>query len=147
MNTGKLNVLRNGVGQYLAVLGYSVHLNLLGMFNELGNDDGMVLADVGSQLEESLQFVLVRTDIHGRTAQHITGTYQHWEPDSGNEFINVFHRGQRAPLWLIDAQLVQHLRELGTILGTVNVLCRCSQDGYVLFVQIHSEVVGYLSSC
>ena len=91
MNTGKLNMFRNGISQYLAVLGHSIHLNLLGMFNELGNDNRMVLADVGCQLEEAFQLVLVRADVHGSTTQHIAGTYQHRETYPSYKLVNVFH--------------------------------------------------------
>ena len=91
MNTGKLYMFRNGISQYLAVPGHSIHLNLLGIFNELGDDNRMILADISSQLEEAFQFVLVRADVHGSTTQHIAGTYQYRETYSGNKPVNVFH--------------------------------------------------------
>lgn len=55
VNTGKLYMFRNGISQYLAVPSHSIHLNLLGIFNELGDDNRMILADISSQLEEAFQ--------------------------------------------------------------------------------------------
>ncbi len=65
--TGKLDMLRNGVSNDLTVFCHGIHLNLLGMLDELAHYDRMILADIGSQLEETLQLVLIRAYVHGST--------------------------------------------------------------------------------
>ena len=67
MYTSKLDVLRDSVCDNLTILGNGIHLNLLGMLDELAHYNRVVLANVGSQLEESLQLVLVRANVHGST--------------------------------------------------------------------------------
>ena len=59
VNTGKLDMLADGIGQYLSLLGDSVHLYLLGMLDKLAHYHWVVLAHVSRQLEESLQLIFV----------------------------------------------------------------------------------------
>ena len=48
-----------------SVFGDSVHLHLFGVFDKLRNDDRVFFRYVGGQFEESHQFVVVRTYVHG----------------------------------------------------------------------------------
>ena len=59
MNTSKLDVLRDSIGDDLTILGYGIHLNLLGMLDKLAHYHWVVLAHVSRQLEESLQLIFV----------------------------------------------------------------------------------------
>ena len=43
MDTGKLNMLGDGIGQNLTILCHGIHLNLLGILNELRHHDRMIL--------------------------------------------------------------------------------------------------------
>ena len=61
----KLDVLRDGIGQYFTVACHGVHLNLLGVLDETTDHHGMVFRDVGRQLEEALELFLVGADVHG----------------------------------------------------------------------------------
>ena len=146
MHTSKLNVLANGISQDLAILSHSVHLDLLGMLDELRHHHRVILAHIGSQLQEALQLVFVRADIHGSTAEHIRGAHQHREPYPLYELVDIFHRGQRAPLGLVHTQLVEHLRELSTVFGAVDILSLSTQDGHMLLVKIHGQVIRNLTT-
>ena len=59
VNTGKLDVLADGVGQYFAVFGHGIHLYFLGMFDETTHHHGVVFADIGSQLQETFKLFAV----------------------------------------------------------------------------------------
>ena len=146
MNTGKLDVLGNRIGYHLAILCYSIHLNLLGMFDKLTNYHWVILTHIGCQLQESLQLFLIRTYVHRSTRKHVARTNQYRETYTLDEVVDVLHRGQGAPLWLVDAVVGQHLRELGTVLSVIDVLGSCTQDWHVLCIQVHSQVVWNLTT-
>ena len=59
VNTGKLDVLADGVGQYFSVFGHGIHLYFLGMFDETTHYYGMVFADIGGQLQETFKLFAV----------------------------------------------------------------------------------------
>ena len=101
---------------------HGVELDLLGMLDELGNHDRVVLAHVGGQLEEALQLLLIGADVHGSTGEHVARTYQDGEADTGDKLINVVHGGQCAPFRLIDMVACEHGGELRTVLCIVDVL-------------------------
>ena len=67
MDTGKLDVLADGIGDNLTVLGHGIHLHLLGMLNELAHHHGMVFRHIGCKTEEAFQLVFVGTYIHRST--------------------------------------------------------------------------------
>ena len=106
----------------------------------------MVFADVGSQLEESGELILVGTNVHCRTREHIRRAHKDGEAHPVHELVDVVHRRQGAPFGLIDTVLGQHLREFGTVLCSVDIPGLRSEDAYFLFVEEHREVVRYLST-
>ena len=146
MNTGELDVLGNGISYHLAILSHGIHLNLLGMLNKLADYHRMILAYVGSQLQEALQLVLVGANIHRCTREHVAWTYQYRETNTLDKLVNILHRGQGAPLWLVDAVVGQHLRELGTVFSVIDVLGSSTQNRHILSVKTHCEVVWYLAT-
>ena len=146
VNTSKLDVLRDSVSDNLTIFGNGIHLNLLGMLDELAHYNWMILAYVSSQLEESLQFVLVRANVHGSTREHIRRTYKYRESNTLDEAVDVLHACKCAPLWLVDAIVGKHLRELGTVLSVVNILSLGTEDWHVLLVEKHSKVVRNLTT-
>ena len=52
VDTGKLDMLGDGIGQNLTIAGHGIHLNLLRVLYELADDHRMVLADVGGKPQE-----------------------------------------------------------------------------------------------
>ena len=146
MDTGKLDVLRDGVGDNLTVLSHGVHLNLLGVLDELAHNDRMVLADVGCQLEESLQLVLVGAYVHGSTREYVRRTYEYGEAYTLDEAVDVLHACKCAPLRLVDAVVGKHLRELGAVLSVVDILSLGTEDRHVLLVEKNCKVVRNLTT-
>ena len=71
MYTSKLDVLTDSVGDDFTVLGYSIHLYLLGVLDEAAHHYGVLLRYVGSEVEEALELLLVRTYVHGSTREYI----------------------------------------------------------------------------
>ncbi len=64
----------DGIHDDLALIGHRIHFDLFGMFDELADNDRMLLRHVGRQLQKALEFLLVGADIHSGTAQHIART-------------------------------------------------------------------------
>ena len=63
--TCELDMLAYCVGNYVAVLGYSVHFYFLGMLYEAAYNYGMVFRYLGCQLQEALKFLIVGAYVHG----------------------------------------------------------------------------------
>ena len=109
MDTSELDVLGNRIGQNLTILRHSVHLNLLGVLDKLRHHHRMVFRHVGSQFQELLQFLLIRTDIHRGTREYVGRTHQHGEAHALHKLADIIHTRQRRPLWLVHAEFVEHL--------------------------------------
>ena len=146
MHTGKLDMLGDGISQDFTVTGHSVHLDLLGMFDELRHHHRMILRNVGGQLQETAQLLTVRADVHRRTREHIRRTHQHGEAYPIHKLVDILHRGQCTPLGLIHTQLIQHLREFRTVLSAIDIRSLRTQDVHMLLVKIDGEVIGNLTS-
>ena len=146
MNASKLNMLTDGISHDLALLGHTVEVDFLSVLDELADHHGVILTDVSSQFQEALQLFAVGTDIHGCSGKHIARTDQNREADAVNKLIDVIHRRQCAPLWLVDAIAGKHLRELRTILCIVNVFSCCTEDVDILSIEIHGQVVRNLTT-
>ena len=147
MYASELDVLADGVSDDFTILGHSVHLNLLVVLMEFADNNRMFLADVGSQLEETLQLVLVGTYVHGCTAEHVGRTHQYREPDFLDKLVDVIHRCECSPCWLVNPNAVTHGRELVAVFGIVDALGRGAEDGHTLVVKTHGQVVRNLSTC
>ena len=147
MNTGIFDVLTNSICDYLAILGHSVHFHLLGVLHEFAYHHGVLLGYIGSQLEESFQFILVGTYIHGSTTQYVGRTNKYRESHSVYEGLHILHGGQSTPFRLVHTYSVQHSTELISVLSIVNILGLRTQDRYTLCIQLHSQIVRNLSTC
>ena len=105
--TGKLDVLADRIHQDLAMIGHGIHLHLLGMFDELADHHRMLLADIRRQLQEALQLLLVRADIHGGTTQHIAGSNQ----EELERFLKLAANvSQKHPV--VVSQFIEHAKEV-----------------------------------
>ena len=71
MHACKLNVLADGVGHDFAVFGNGIHLDFLGMLDELAHHDRVFLRDVSCKLEEPFELVPVGTYVHRSPAEHV----------------------------------------------------------------------------
>ena len=68
-------MLADGVGDDLTTLCYSIDLDFLSMLDELAYHDGMLLRDIGGQLEEAVELFLVGADIHRCSREDVAGTH------------------------------------------------------------------------
>ncbi|EJP32999.1 hypothetical protein HMPREF1146_0001 [Prevotella sp. MSX73] len=143
---GIFDVLGDGIFHHLALVGHGIELYLLGLLHELAHHHGIVFRHLGGHAEETLEFVHVVAHVHGRTREHVGGAHEHGEAHLTDEALDVVERGEGAPGRLVDAQFVEHGRELVAVFGTVDVDGRRAEDGHILPVELHGEVVGYLSA-
>ena len=120
MNTSILNVLRDTIFYNLTVLCNGIKLDLVCLCHELRDNDWVLLADLRSHLKEAHKFLVVVAYVHGCAREYVRWANKHRETNALNECIHVFHACEGAPLWLVDAELVEHGRELTTVLGTVD---------------------------
>ena len=59
MHASKLDMLRDGISHNLALVGHCIHFDFLGTLDEARDDHRMLLAHIGSHLEEAHQLVLI----------------------------------------------------------------------------------------
>ena len=85
-------------------------------------------------------------NVHGSTGKNVRWTNENRIANLVDELLNILHRGEGAPLRLVDAQLIEHGRELTAVLGTVDVYWRCTQDWHRLSMELHSQVVWNLTT-
>ena len=85
-------------------------------------------------------------NVHGCTGKNVGWTNENRIAYLVDELLNILHRSEGAPLRLVDAQLIEHGRELTTVLGTVDVDRRCTQDWHRLAMELHSQVVWNLTT-
>lgn len=128
VNTSGLNVLTHGVEQKLAVGSDSVNVDLLGTLDELGDDNGVVGGDGASVEELLLELIDAVDDVHGSTRQDVTGTNEDRVANSLSEALSLGDGGKLLPGGLVNTNAVQNLRELVTVLSTVNVLGVSSEN-------------------
>ena len=146
MHTGILYVLGDGILDHLALVGHGVELNLFGLGHELGNHYGELLRHLGGHREEAVQLLVVVAHVHGSTREYVRGTHQYGIAHLGDKLLDVVERGQCTPCRLVNAQFVEHGRELVAVLSTVNVDGAGTQHRNTLTVQLHGQVVRNLST-
>ena len=146
VNASKFYVFADSIFNDFAVVGYCVKLYFFGFLHKLRNNHRIFLAYFACHLQESLQFFFVVANIHCSTREHIRWTNQYRIAHAVNKFLNVVHACQRAPLRLVDAELVEHSRELIAVLCTVDWNRRCTKNGHTLTVQFHCQVVWNLTT-
>ena len=120
MYTGKLYVLGDGVFHHFTVLGNSVELNLLGVLQELGYHHRIFLRYLSSHLQEVFQFFFIVAYIHRSTGEYVRRTHQYRITHLLYKAFHIFQASEFLPSRLVDAQLVEHGRELVTVFGTVD---------------------------
>ena len=146
VNARKLDVLRDGILDNLTVLSHSVELDLLSVLQELRNHYGVLLRYLGSGCEESFELLLVVANVHCCTRKHIRRTHQNGVANLIDKVVDVLHIRQLLPRGLVDAELIEHTRELVAVLGAVDRQRRRTQHGDILVVELHCQVVGDLTT-
>ena len=108
MHAGEFDVLGDGVGYNLTLVGNGIHLDFLGTLDELGNHDGMFLRDVGCEFEEAHQFLLVGAYVHGCTRKDVGRTHKNGESYLADELLDILHGGQFTPGGLFHTDFIAH---------------------------------------
>ena len=91
MHTCKLDVLGDRLRTNIPVLSHGIHYHFLGMLNELAYYYRMFFRYISRNLEETLQFFLIGTNIHCRSRKYIRRTHQYGETYLLNKGIDVIH--------------------------------------------------------
>mmetsp|Transcript_39309 Transcript_39309/g.95113 ORF Transcript_39309/g.95113 Transcript_39309/m.95113 type:complete len:380 (+) Transcript_39309:651-1790(+) len=146
VDTGILQVLSNGVVEDFSLVGNGIEFDLLGILDELGNNNRLVSRDISSKCQEIGQLGLGSGDTHCRSRQDETWSDQDWVSNIVGKLNGFLLRVQYRPLGLIDTHIVQHLGELVTIFGTLNISGIGSQNIGSTLMQGTSKVVGDLST-
>ena len=103
VDSGKLDVLTDGIGDNLAVARHGIHLHLLGMLDKLTDNNRMILTHVSCQFEELLKLFLVGAYVHGSTREDVGRTNEDGEAHLVDKLVDVVHRGEGTPCRLVDA--------------------------------------------
>ena len=128
VNTGKLDVFRDSVFYHFTILRNGVEFDFLGVEHELRYHYREFLRYFLRHLQEFLQFVFVVANVHRCTREYVRRTNQYRITYLSHEFFHVFDAGQFLPSRLVDAELVEHSRELVTVFCTVDRDRRCTED-------------------
>mmetsp|Transcript_29219 Transcript_29219/g.52928 ORF Transcript_29219/g.52928 Transcript_29219/m.52928 type:complete len:600 (+) Transcript_29219:826-2625(+) len=146
VHTCIFQMLPNGIIQYLSAIGNAVKFNLFCAKDELGHHHGLVVRDIGSQSEEIPELGLIARNAHGSTREHKAWTDKHRKPDPVRKLHGLIFRLQHRPRRLLQAHVVQHVRELSSILGAFDVPRGRSEDMNTGLRQRSREVVGNLTA-
>ncbi len=71
MHSGKLHMLRDGVGDDLSVFSHGIHLHLFGVLEETAHHHRMLLGYIGGKCKEILELAAVGTYIHSGAGKHV----------------------------------------------------------------------------
>ena len=112
-------MLGDGIFHNLTVLCHCVKFNLVGLGHELRDNHWVFLTYLACHLQEALKLLVVVAYVHGGTGQHVRWTNQYGETNPVYKRLHIVHACQRTPLWLVDAQLVEHSRELVAVFSPV----------------------------
>lgn len=107
MYSGKFDMFTDGIEDDFALLSDGVKLNLFGLFDELGDHHRVLLADVGGQTKETLEFFGVGADVHCGAAKDVTGADENGESNLVDKGIDVFQGGEFFPAGLVDMDTVE----------------------------------------
>ena len=146
VDTGKLYVFGNGIGYDFAIFCHCVHLHFLCVFDKLAYHHRVVFAHIGCQTQKFLKLFLVGAYVHGSTGEHVGRSHENREANFVDKLVDVVHGGKGTPRRLVDAVAREHRRELCSVFGVIDILCRCAEYGHVLCIETHGKVVGYLST-
>jgi hypothetical protein len=102
--------------------------------------DGRRLVEVGRQVVGRVD------DVHRRARQDVRRPDEDGVADLVAEALGLGERGELLPLGLVDANFVEHARELVAVLGRVDHLGRGAKDLDVLPVELERNVVGRLAA-
>mmetsp|Transcript_13227 Transcript_13227/g.37734 ORF Transcript_13227/g.37734 Transcript_13227/m.37734 type:complete len:320 (+) Transcript_13227:1207-2166(+) len=139
-------MLVDGGGNDLAILTDTVKLNLNSSLNEVGNDDGVLTGHVGCLGEACSELLLSMSNVHGGATENVTGTDEDRISNIGSEFHGSFGGRQLLPFRLLNANLINHVRELVAVLCVVDHLGRCTEKLGARGVKRQSNTVGDLST-
>ena len=106
----------------------------------------MLRRDFDGHLQEGLQVFIAVAYVHRRPREDIRGPYQHRIADFVDEVPDIVHRGQLLPARLVDAQRIDHRRELVAVFRPVDVVGVGSQDVDATALQRQGQVVGDLAA-
>ncbi len=146
MHTGVFDMFRDGVFHHFSVLCHGVELHFFRFLHELGHHYRVFFRHLTSHFQETGQLFLIVTYVHGRTGKHVRRTNQYRITHLVDESLHVVQAGQLLPSRLVDAETVEHGRELVAVLRTVDRHRRRAQDVYRLTMEFHGQVVRYLST-
>lgn len=105
--SGKFNVFADGVEYDFALLGDGIKFDFFGFLNKLGDNNRVLLADIGGQTEEALKLFGVGTDVHGGTAEDIGRADEDRETHLADKGVDVFQGGKFFPAGLINVDTVK----------------------------------------
>jgi hypothetical protein len=146
VNTSVLDVLGDEVTDHGTATGDGIHLNLLGPLDVLGDDNGVILGNLNGLVKVGGKIVLRVHGVHGGTRKHVGGADKHWVLHAVAEVPGLINAGEFLPLRLVDAESVEHPRELKSIFCAINHLRRGTENLDVAPIERKGDVVGGLTT-
>ncbi len=100
VHASRFYVLNNSTYKGVPAVAHAVHFNLLCIFYELGNHDGIVPAEPDSLAQVTFEIKLVPRHFHGRAREHIGGPDDYGVSYFSDKIIDTLHSGEAIPLGL-----------------------------------------------
>mmetsp|Transcript_42300 Transcript_42300/g.106728 ORF Transcript_42300/g.106728 Transcript_42300/m.106728 type:complete len:1156 (-) Transcript_42300:1205-4672(-) len=141
-----LHVLADRVADELTLRGHRVHVDLLGVLDELADHHHVVRRDRGGAVQELLQLLVRVHHVHAGAAQHKAGPHQARVAHLVAEAQRLLEVHAVAPARLVHAQQVEQTREVEAVLGVLDHGRQSAQHGDLVARQAHHQVVGDLSA-
>ena len=147
MDTSLLNVLRDSVEDEVTLGGNTININLLGALDELGDNNGVLGGNVGGSLKLVLEVLLAADDGHGSTGQDVRGTNKDRVANLLSELLSSLNGGELLPGGLIDTNAIEDLRELLSVLSTVDIAGISAENaGLASLLETEGNVLGELTT-
>mmetsp|Transcript_7284 Transcript_7284/g.23990 ORF Transcript_7284/g.23990 Transcript_7284/m.23990 type:complete len:641 (-) Transcript_7284:2227-4149(-) len=146
VDAGVLNVLGDGVVEDGALARDSVHLDLLGALDELGDDYGVVGRHLARDGEEALQVRVGEDNLHRGAGEDVRGPDEARVARRVAKGLRVGDGGHLTPVGLVDADLVEDGGELVPVLRLVDVGRLGAEDVCARRLERQREVVWRLAA-
>lgn len=139
------DVFVDGVDDEFIVRVNIIDINFLGIFNEFGDDNGMVRGDIVGSFKFIFEVGFVVDDSYGSIGKDVIGMNKDGVVNFFSEFFSFGDRGEFFLSGLIDIDVVEDFREFLMIFGFVDIFGVGIEDFCIIsFLEMEGDVLGKL---
>ncbi len=144
VNPGILDMFTDGITDDLAILGNSIHFDLLGPCDELRNHHWMLSGHICCCLEVVSEFFIRVRHTHGGATENVGGSDQDRIPATHRKGARILDTVEFSPLRLINLEIIEQRRKPLSIFCTVDIVDSGSKNGNTPAPERNRQLVGNL---